>query len=74
VPELRGSEREPALSWLRGVGALTGRSRWAICALLFFGVTRNYMDRQVLGVLKGPLQHEFGWSEIDNGNLVFVFQ
>src|SRR5229473_1748251 len=32
------------------------------------------MDRQALGVLKGPLQHEFGWNEIDYGNLVFAFQ
>jgi MFS transporter, ACS family, hexuronate transporter len=53
---------------------LAGRFRWVICALLFLGVTKNYMDRQVLGVLKGPLQHEFGWSEIDYGNLVFAFQ
>src|SRR6202162_4099433 len=51
-----------------------GRFRWVICGLLFFGVTKNYMDRQVLGVLKGPLQHEFGWNEIDYGNLVFTFQ
>lgn len=28
----------------------------------------------MLGVLKGPLQHEFGWNEIDYGNLVFAFQ
>ncbi len=52
----------------------SGRFRWVICALLFLGVTKNYMDRQVLGVLKGPLQHEFGWNEIDYGNLVFAFQ
>jgi hypothetical protein len=32
------------------------------------------MDRQVLGVLKGPLQQEFGWNDIDYGNLVFSFQ
>src|SRR6202166_1287285 len=51
-----------------------GRFRWVICGLLFFGVTKNYMDRQVLGVLKGSLQHEFGWNEIDYGNLVFAFQ
>jgi ACS family hexuronate transporter-like MFS transporter len=51
-----------------------GRFRWVICGLLFFGVTKNYMDRQVLGVLKGPLQHDFGWNEIDYGNLVFSFQ
>lgn len=48
--------------------------RWVICGLLFFGISKNYVDRQVLGVLKTTLQHEFGWSEIDYGNLVFVFQ
>ena len=32
------------------------------------------MDRQVLGVLKTTLQHDFGWSEIDYGNLVTAFQ
>ena len=32
------------------------------------------MDRQVLGVLKTTLQHDFGWNEIDYGNLVFAFQ
>jgi ACS family hexuronate transporter-like MFS transporter len=51
-----------------------GNFRWVICGLLFCGVTKNYMDRQVLGVLKAPLQHEFGWNEIDYGNLVFAFQ
>ena len=55
-------------------GVFAGNFRWVICALLFLGVTKNYMDRQVLGVLKGPLQHEFGWNEIDYGNLVFAFQ
>src|ERR1700693_2786489 len=57
-----------------GASVFKGRFRWVICGLLFFGVTKNYMDRQVLGVLKGPLQHEFGWNEIDYGNLVFAFQ
>src|ERR1700720_1321423 len=55
-------------------GPLARRFRWVICGLLFLGVTKNYMDRQVLGVLKGPLQHEFGWNEIDYGNLVFACQ
>src|SRR6202521_4192625 len=48
--------------------------RWVICALLLFGVTKNYIDRQVLGVLKSTLQHDFGWNEIDYSNLVFAFQ
>lgn len=51
-----------------------GRFRWVICGILLLGTTKNYMDRQVLGVLKTTLQHEFGWSEIDYGNLVFAFQ
>ncbi len=40
----------------------------------FFGVTKNYMDRQLLGVLKTPLQHDLGWNEIEYSNLVFAFQ
>ena len=51
-----------------------GYFRWVICTLLLLGVTKNYMDRQVLGVLKTTLQHNFGWNEIDYGNLVFAFQ
>jgi ACS family hexuronate transporter-like MFS transporter len=51
-----------------------GCVRWTICALLLFGTTKNYMDRQVLGVLKSTLQHDLGWNEIDYSNLVFAFQ
>ena len=48
--------------------------RWVICAILLFGTTKNYMDRQVIGILKNSLQHQFGWNELDYGNLVFAFQ
>src|SRR5580698_5388892 len=51
-----------------------GRFRWVICTVLLLGVMKNYMDRQVIGVLKTTLQHDLGWSEIDYGNLVFAFQ
>src|SRR5438309_11343517 len=51
-----------------------GYFRWVICTLLLLGVTKNYMDRQVLGVLKTTLQHDLGWNEIDYGNLIFAFQ
>src|SRR6202453_1337713 len=56
------------------IGRGVGHFRWVICTLLLFGVTKNYMDRQVLGVLKVTLQHDFGWNEIDYSNLVFAFQ
>ncbi|RYY11001.1 MAG: MFS transporter, partial [Alphaproteobacteria bacterium] len=29
-----------------------GNVRWVICALLFFATTINYIDRQVIGILK----------------------
>jgi ACS family hexuronate transporter-like MFS transporter len=51
-----------------------GRFRWIICALLFFAATINYVDRQVIGILKPTLQGQFGWSEIDYGDIVFAFQ
>ena len=51
-----------------------GYFRWVICTLLLFGTTKNYMDRNVLGVLNKTLQHDLGWSEIDYSNLVVAFQ
>jgi ACS family hexuronate transporter-like MFS transporter len=56
------------------VATKVGRYRWAICALLFFATTINYIDRQVIGILKSTLQGEFGWTEIDYSNIVFAFQ
>ncbi len=51
-----------------------GYFRWVICGLLLLGTTKNYMDRQVLGVLKTTLQHDFTWNEIDYSKLVAAFQ
>ncbi len=55
-------------------GPRIGRYRWAICALLFFVITINYIDRQVLGVLKPVIEQDLGWSEVDYGNIVSAFQ
>jgi ACS family hexuronate transporter-like MFS transporter len=51
-----------------------GYYRWVVCALLFFASTVNYVDRQIIGILKPTLQQEMGWSEIDYGNIVSAFQ
>ncbi len=51
-----------------------GRYRWMICALLFFAAVVNYVDRQVIGILKPTLQQQFGWSELDYADIVFSFQ
>src|SRR6202023_269639 len=63
--------REPALP---KAPAGPGYFRWVICTLLLFGTTKNYMDRNVLGVLNKTLQHDLGWSEIGFSNLVIAFQ
>jgi ACS family hexuronate transporter-like MFS transporter len=51
-----------------------GNRRWLICGLLFFAATINYVDRQVIGILKPTLQTEFGWTELDYSWIVFSFQ
>src|SRR5262245_14868903 len=51
-----------------------GRYRWVICGLLFLATVINYVDRQMLGVLKPTLSNEFGWSETDYADIVFWFQ
>src|SRR5438045_9573866 len=51
-----------------------GHVRWVICAMLFLAATINYVDRQVIGLLKPTLQQQFTWSEIDYANIVFAFQ
>src|SRR3974377_2071365 len=47
--------------------------RWIICGLLFFAATINYMDRQVIALLKPTLQVQLGWSEMGHSNLVLAF-
>ncbi len=39
-----------------------GRLRWVVCALLFFATTINYMDRQVISILKPVLETELHWN------------
>ena len=51
-----------------------GRIRWYILALLFLATTVNYIDRQVIGILKPTLSKELGWSDLDYANIVFFFQ
>jgi len=61
-----GVSAEPA-------GPLSGR-RWIICGLLLFAATVNYMDRQVIALLKPTLQVQFGWTEVGYSNIVLAFQ
>ncbi|MCL6698600.1 MFS transporter [Sphingomonas sp. NSE70-1] len=51
-----------------------GRFRWVIVALLFAATAINYVDRQMIGLLKPTLEQEFGWSETTYADIVFYFQ
>ena len=53
--------------------AKSGKFRWVICALLFFSVAVNYLDRLVIGILKKPLSGQLGWSDSDYGNIAAAF-
>ncbi len=62
------------MTTLNQINAKIGRYRWTICALLFFATTVNYLDRQVLSLLKGDLEIEFNWTDTDYANIVMAFQ
>jgi ACS family hexuronate transporter-like MFS transporter len=58
-----------------GVRARKGHLRWVVCALLFFATTINYVDRQIIGILKPTLVAQFGWQdERIYAAIVFTFQ
>ena len=51
-----------------------GRVRWTVCAMLFIATSINYMDRQVIAILKPTLEHSIGLTEINYGYIVDAFQ
>ena len=67
---------EPTLSSPRqGTGFFAGSNfRWFICGLLFLATTINYMDRQIIGILKVSLSAHYHWTENDYGDIVAAFQ
>jgi len=52
----------------------TSRYRWVICFLLFAATTINYIDRQILSLLKPMLDDVFGWSSTQFGAINSAFQ
>jgi len=50
-----------------------GNYRWVVVALLFFATTINYLDRQIIGLLKPTLESQLHWTEIDYGRIVTAF-
>ena len=54
--------------------ARLGHVRWTVCAMLFVATSINYMDRQVIAILKPTLEHSIGMTEISYGYIVDAFQ
>jgi ACS family hexuronate transporter-like MFS transporter len=52
----------------------TGNYRWTVCALIFFATTINYLDRQVIGILKPLLESDLNIGEVQYANIVTIFQ
>jgi ACS family hexuronate transporter-like MFS transporter len=57
-----------------GQSISVGHTRWVMLSLLFFATVINYIDRQVVGILKPTIAADLGWSEMDYANIVFYFQ
>lgn len=56
------------------VTAKAGNFRWTVCSLLFIATTINYVDRQILSLVKPILDVELGWSNEEFGIVNAVFQ
>ncbi|RJF90585.1 MFS transporter [Sphingomonas cavernae] len=54
--------------------ARTSRIFVVLVTLLFLGNALNYVDRQVLALLKPTLEIEFGWTDSDYAHLGSTFQ
>jgi len=52
---------------------MKNKYRWVVVVLLFFATTINYLDRQLIGLLKPILEKEFNWSETDFARIIMAF-
>lgn len=59
---------------LKNVNQAIGSYRWTICALVFFATTVNYIDRQVISLLKSDLTVEFNWDDGDYADIEIAFK
>ncbi len=48
--------------------------RWAFLALVVVGNTINYVDREIIALLKPLLETQFHWTDLDYAHIVSAFQ
>jgi ACS family hexuronate transporter-like MFS transporter len=51
-----------------------GRYRWLVCLLLFLATTINYVDRQILALVKPILDDQLHWTNAEYGQVNSAFQ
>ncbi len=68
---LGGAQSEAQIA---AAASTVGRYRWVICGLLFAATAVNYVDRQMIGVLKPTISADLGWSETTYADVIFWFQ
>ncbi len=62
------------MNQITSIAKKRGFFRWSICAMLFFALTINYLDRFVLGILSPELIKTFGWTPAQYTDIVFCFE
>jgi MFS transporter, ACS family, hexuronate transporter len=50
------------------------KTRWLVLALVFAAAILNYLDRQIIAILKPVLSDEFGWNDRDYAHIISAFQ
>jgi MFS transporter, ACS family, hexuronate transporter len=65
---MNASATAPETGWFHG------NYRWVVCALLFFATTVNYIDRQILSLLKPLLDEQLHWTNEQFGLVNSAFQ
>src|SRR5205814_5411104 len=69
-----GATINPALEPPTDASNLGSQIRWVVCGLLFFATLINYIDRQILALLKGTLDKDLGWTNAEYGLANSMFQ
>jgi len=62
-------KKTESMNW---IAKLIGH-RWAVCGLLFFATTINYIDRQILSLLKPILDDQLHWTNAEFGMVNSAF-
>jgi MFS transporter, ACS family, hexuronate transporter len=63
----------PAASSSSAATPVASRVRWGVLLLLFFATVINFIDRQVIGLVKQPISADLGWNDRDYANVISAF-